>query len=121
LRWPRASWRPICRSSCGVRLQLAARQDEAWAAALLQRLRGQVGDEILESWAQSLRQAQSFAELRARVEARSGPQRAVPLMRLRQGDAVLVQGEDFELLPDDLLLMTGCARSRRQFRAWARR
>ena len=102
-------------------LQLAARQDEAWAAALLQRLRGQVGDEILESWAQSLRQAQSFAELRARVEARSGPQRAVPLMRLRQGDAVLVQGEDFELLPDDLLLMTGCARSRRQFRAWARR
>lgn len=96
-------------------LQLAARQDEAWAAALLQRLRERVGDAILESWAQSLRQAQSFAELRARVEARSGPQRAVPLMRLRQGDAVLVQGEDFELLPDDLLLMTGCARSRRQF------
>lgn len=102
-------------------LQLAARQDEVWAAALLERLRSEVGEAILESWTQSPWQTQRFAELRAQVQAASGALRAVPLMRLRQGDAVLVQGEDTELLPGDLLLMAGCARSRRQFRAWARR
>jgi Trk K+ transport system NAD-binding subunit len=97
-------------------LSLAAEQDEAWAAALLARLRAEVGDVILESWTQTVWRAQSPAALLAEAAARSGPLRALVLMRLRLGEPTLLPAPDQALLPGDLLLLAGCHRSRRVIR-----
>lgn len=105
----------------GQFLELAAGQDEAWAATLLERLREQVGDEILESWTQTVWQAKSPAALIDEVRRRHGPLRAVLLMRLRFGVPELLPPDDARLLPGDLLLFAGCHRSRRLLKAQANR
>lgn len=97
----------------GQFLQLAAQQDEAWAAALLARLRRDVGDVTLESWTQTAWQAQPLDALLARVRERSGPLRALLLLRVRLGLPQLAPDPSEPLLPGDLLLFAGCHRSRR--------
>ncbi len=103
----------------GQFLELAAQQDEAWAAALLARLRAEVGDEILESWTQTVWQAQTPAAMLSAVRRQHGALRAVPLLRLRFGLPELLPADDSALLPGDLLLFAGCHRSRRLLKASA--
>jgi Trk K+ transport system NAD-binding subunit len=105
----------------GQFLELAAQQDEAWAAALLEQLRREVGEQILESWTQTVWQAQTPAALRAEAEDPQQPLQAVLLMRLRFGLPELLPADDTTLLPGDLLLFAGSHRSRRLLRASASR
>lgn len=98
----------------GQFLQLAAERDEAWAATLLARLRAQVGDVILESWTQTVWQAQSVGDCIAQArEDANGSLRALVLMRVRFGEPLLTPADQEALRPGDLLLLGGCSRSRR--------
>lgn len=104
----------------GQFLGLAAQQDEAWAAALLERLRREVGEQILESWTQSVWRAQTLRALREEVQAFAGTVHMVPLLHMRFGVAQLCPDEDLALIPGDLLLLAGCHRSRRLFKVSSR-
>lgn len=104
----------------GQFLELAAQQDEAWAAALLQRLRTEVGDETLESWTQTVWQAQSLRTLLEAARQLHGGLQALPLLHLRFGEPLLLPGIDTELRAGDLLLFAGCHRSRRLLRGGQR-
>lgn len=101
----------------GQFLELAAQQDEAWAAALLARLRTEIGAQILESWTQTVWQAQTPAALLADAREPTRPLHALLLMRLRFGLPELLPADDAQLMPGDLLLFAGCHRSRRLLRA----
>ncbi len=105
----------------GQFLSLAAEQDETWAAALLARLRSEVGDVILESWTQTTWQSQGVGELLAEAKQHAGALRAMVLMRVRFGEALLVPSLDEPLRAGDLILLAGCHRSRRVMRSNRRR
>ena len=105
----------------GQFLTLAAEQDEAWAAALLERLRKEVGDVILESWTQTTWRTQTMAELLNEAKEHAGAVRAMVLMRVRFGEALLAPSPDETLKAGDLILLAGCHRSRRVMRSNRRR
>lgn len=105
----------------GQFLGLAAERDEAWAAELLRRLREEVGGVTLESWTQTSWRAQTLQALMQEVRKQHEGLRALPLMRLRFGQPLLLPTPEDTLLPGDLLLFAGCHRSRRLLRAAASR
>ena len=114
-------------------LRRAEDEDEAWAAALLARVRSVVGDEVLESWSLRLdpaslpltcaRMAQGepvrLHQLLSRADG--SPLGVVPLMLERSGQRTLLPGEHELLWPGDHLLLCGsaAARLRLRARAWA--
>lgn len=102
-------------------LSQAAQQDEAWAAGLLQRLRQDVGDEILETWTQSVWRMQTLRELRQQVAELASVAPMVPLLHMRLGVMRLCPAEEDKLLPGDLLLLAGTHRSRRLYKAALKR
>ena len=76
-----------------------------------------MGDVILESWTQTNWQSQSVAELLDEAQQHAGVLRALVLMRVRFGQALLAPAPDEPLRAGDLILLAGCHRSRRVMRS----
>jgi voltage-gated potassium channel len=115
-------------------LTLATQEDERWAATLLEQLRRDVGDTVLESWALTVapEQTPSVCEALARSEPVSVRRllqridrevrddesgRAVTLLLLRGDAPYLLPHPDTLLLPGDTLLLAGCTEARTRMRA----
>lgn len=95
-------------------LRRARDEDEAWAAALLARMREVIGDKVVESWSVQMTPVQAptvcaalahgekvpLRQLMTRADGSGAPIRALPLL--------LQRGQERELCPDlDTLLMEG--------------
>jgi Trk K+ transport system NAD-binding subunit len=114
-------------------LRRARDQDEAWAAALLARLRDSVGAEVLESWSMSLVPAVmpaacaalargerlSLRRLMTRPDGSDQMVRAVPLMLQRGNERQMLPSIDAPLVQGDQLLFCGRALARSRMRGFA--
>jgi voltage-gated potassium channel len=102
-------------------------QGEQWAADLIQRLRYNCGVELPALWKVKLDQDQAPAlgswlaegrvtlgELLRSPEDRERELQVVPLLLLRDGEAVLTPGDQTVLAPDDQLLFAGHGSERRE-------
>ncbi|WP_374433037.1 TrkA family potassium uptake protein [Inhella sp.] len=112
-------------------LNRAEIEDEAWAAALLARVRQVVGDEVLESWSLRL-EPDSLPQACARLaegqalhldqlltRADGSPLGVVPLLLERNGRLELLPTGRELLWPGDHLLLCGSAAERARLRAQA--
>ncbi len=107
-------------------LKQARSQDEAWAAALLQRMRDVIGDEIVESWSveltlehapalcAALKRGEAFTLQRVLkcAEQSDALIRALPLLLQRGQKRELQPPLDAELQLNDRVLFCGPARAR---------
>ncbi|MDH4288543.1 MAG: NAD-binding protein [Aquincola sp.] len=114
-------------------LRRARDHDEAWAAALLARLRESVGAEVLESWSMSLVPAAmpaacaalargeplSLRRLMTRPDGSARMVRAVPLMLQRGNERQMLPSIDAPLVEGDQLLFCGRALARSRMRGFA--
>lgn len=114
-------------------LRRARDEDEAWAAALLQRLRDSVGSDVLESWSVSIDpvsmpaahealvagESVALGRLLTRVDGSLRALRAVPLMLLRGREHVAVPALDQLIQSGDKLLFCGRALARTRMRGMA--
>ncbi|MFO1253111.1 MAG: NAD-binding protein [Inhella sp.] len=111
-------------------LHRAEIEDEAWAAALLARVRQVVGDEVLESWSLRLAPEQlpgacarlargplSLAELLSRSDG--SPLPVLPLLLERAGQRELLPDLALPLQAGDHLLLCGSAQARARLRGLA--
>ena len=102
-------------------------QGNQWAADLIQQLRHNCGRELPALWKVKLNQGQAPAlggwlaadkvplgDLLRSPEDRERQLRVVPLLLLREGEAVLTPGGEISLRPDDELLFAGQAAERRE-------
>ena len=111
-------------------LRQARSQDEAWAAALLEEMRGVIGDEIVESWSveltpqhalglcAALQRGESFTLRRVMSCADQADElvRAVPLLLQRGQKRELKPSIATVLQMGDRVLFCGRARARAQMR-----
>ncbi len=111
-------------------LRQARDQDEAWAAALLARMRELIGDEVVEPWSiecapnaaptvcEALGRGElvTIGRLMLRNEAGAEPERAVPLLLEREQSRELLPALDTALAPGDRILFCGRARARSAMR-----
>ncbi len=111
-------------------LRQARDQEEAWAAALLARMREVIGDEVVESWsidctpnaaptvssALEHRETVTLHRLMMRADHSDAEERAIPLLLQRGQTRVLLPALETELAPGDRVLFCGRARAR-----WAMR
>jgi Trk K+ transport system NAD-binding subunit len=107
-------------------LRLARDQDEAWSAALLQRLRLHIGAEVVESWslgvsaatAPALRHAQDRGQtvtlggLLALAQSPDAPVHAVALLLQRDHERLLLPEAQTVLQDGDRVLFCGRAQTR---------
>jgi voltage-gated potassium channel len=107
-------------------LRLARDQDEAWADALLQRMRAVIGGEVVESWSLELTAAAaptvhsawergervSMRRLMTRADRSGEPVHAVPLLLQREQSRTLLPDVATVLQPGDRVLFCGRARAR---------
>jgi voltage-gated potassium channel len=121
----------------GAFLTAAAQQHESWAAALLGRLREEVGDALLESWnltvgpselpvacaALAAGEAVTLRRLLRRVDDATDPRdacaRATPLLLQRGDTPLLLPPPDTPLQLGDVLLLAGHAQARSRLRGLA--
>lgn len=111
-------------------LRRASSEDEAWAAALLARLREVVGEAEIESWSVDLTPAQAptvcdalaagqTVTLRRLMRRSNAPDKlvhAVPLLLHRGKQRVLCPSLDLRLAEGDAVLCCGDVRARTQMR-----
>lgn len=111
-------------------LRLARQEDEAWAGALLDRLREAVGDETAESWSVPIDEQHAPAvvaalrggctvtvgDLMRAPDNRDLRLRAVPLLLQHVEGKHLLPSPELELSPGDRLLMAGRAIARARLR-----
>jgi len=104
----------------------ARHQDEAWAAALLQRMREVIGDDVVESWSlelvpaeaptacAALRRGQSVSlrQLMTRPDGSGQLVHAVPLLLQRGQEREMLPSIDTSLLLGDRILCCGRDRAR---------
>jgi voltage-gated potassium channel len=107
-------------------LRGARDEDEAWAAALLHRMRDVIGADIVESWSIELTpdhavtactaiergETVTLGRLMLRAESRGEPAYAVPLLLQRGQDRILLPASDLSLEIGDRVLCCGRARAR---------
>jgi len=116
-------------------LQEVPRRDDAWAAAVVERLTQRCGEQLEAVWKVRLTAADApalqgwLAEPGARLgdlmrnpDDRDEPLPAVPLLLARAGgvdgaDVVLAPDDDVELTPGDELLLVGASSARRLLEA----
>lgn len=111
-------------------LRLARDRDEAWAAALLARMREVIGDEVVEPWsiectlpaaptvceALGHREVVTIARLMMRSDLDTEPEHAVPLLLQRGSARELLPAADKTLEIGDRVLFCGRARARSAMR-----
>ncbi|MEO7853429.1 MAG: NAD(P)-binding protein [Rubrivivax sp.] len=107
-------------------LNRARHEDEAWAAALLQRMREVIGDEVVESWSIELvppraptvctaldcGESVPLRRLMTRPDGKGTLVHAVPLLLQRGQDSTMLPTLDTELHAGDRVLCCGRARAR---------